>query len=589
MPVLFASILFVACGTVDTVEVTPPPPAPTYTGPAFLRGTVGSMTRFRNNHPLLVSGYGLVVNLEGTGSSEVPAFLRQHMINYAKKMGLGNARLGMQHMTPERVLMDVNTAMVSVQGFIPPGARESTTFDVVISALPQTQTVSLAGGQLWTTELSIDGLNPSMLYTRKLAEAAGSVFINPFDPTDKPEAIQDFQRRAIVVAGGKVKETRIVELVLNQASWQRSRLISDRINERYPSEPGSRFKTAEPVTDLVIRLNIPRRYSDQTQAFLDLVSHLYVQRSPDFEPFQAERLAERLAEDPEVTYDVILAWKSLGKTVIPVLRRFYDDSRMNLRLAALEAGAWLGDELTSQKLFDVASHPEAGVRLRAAVSLVNLPRSPKASSVLVMLLDDDDIRVRLAAYESLSQINDPIIERLPILDDQGEIKFIVDRVPVESPLVYITQASIPRLVIFNPQLGFLRPTLARLWDNHLMLRVGADDGPMELFYQPPQDVEGRTYHLNPTLATLIFFLAHHPTMDQPQEGLALSYSQVVDAVYQLCRSGHVPAPVELRVSPLMELVSQSRPTIDPTPSVPVRPETGSPMTEEVDESDQTGE
>ncbi|MCC6581796.1 MAG: hypothetical protein IT440_15295, partial [Phycisphaeraceae bacterium] len=55
----------------------PAPPGPAFTGPAYLQGTVGSMTKLRGYEPLLVSGYGLVVDLQGTGSADVPDFLRK--------------------------------------------------------------------------------------------------------------------------------------------------------------------------------------------------------------------------------------------------------------------------------------------------------------------------------------------------------------------------------------------------------------------------------------------------------------------------------------------------------------------------------
>src|SRR5699024_3125977 len=99
-----------------------PAPTATYNGPTYLRGTVGSMTSLRNAEPLLVSGYGLVVNLHDTGSSDVPSFLRKALINRMQKRGLGSAQLGTQKLTPQRVLADKNTAVVAVRGLIPPGA-----------------------------------------------------------------------------------------------------------------------------------------------------------------------------------------------------------------------------------------------------------------------------------------------------------------------------------------------------------------------------------------------------------------------------------------------------------------------------------
>ena len=48
----------------------------TFTGPRYLRGSIGSYGRFVNNGYRYVGGYGMVVDLNGTGSNEVPGFLR---------------------------------------------------------------------------------------------------------------------------------------------------------------------------------------------------------------------------------------------------------------------------------------------------------------------------------------------------------------------------------------------------------------------------------------------------------------------------------------------------------------------------------
>ena len=126
--------------TLDRPPAVVPPP--TYTGPAFLHGTVGSMTEVRGFHPQLVSGYGIVVwpPGTGTGSSEVPPRLRQWLINMMSKKGIGSSRLKASHLRPESFLNSRDTAVVRVDGFIPPAATQGPRFDVVVTALEHTQT-----------------------------------------------------------------------------------------------------------------------------------------------------------------------------------------------------------------------------------------------------------------------------------------------------------------------------------------------------------------------------------------------------------------------------------------------------------------
>ncbi len=644
----------------QTRELEAPPaaaPAITYTGPAYLRNTVGSLARLRNNRPMPVSGFGFVTGLNGTGHRGAPAYLRQRIVNEMKKGGFGSANLGTSLLTPERALDDINTAVVAIEGLIPPGATRGTRFDVLVSALPATETTSLAGGRLFSTDLSLGGADPSNRYSHPLARARGSLYLNPFDADDPAEESETFRRQAIIVGGGEVTEDRLIEIVLNQPSWQRARAIEDRINERFPMAPEDRtVKTANAISNLVIRISVPRRFSNEPEQLLDLIAHLYITNAPQFEPMQARRLYQEFRDDPNAADAVKLAWMALGKTITPVLREYYEDERQDIRLAALEAGAYLQDERSSQHLLELAGSDDPRLRARVAQALVFLPKSLRGGRALKQLLDDQDVSVRVTAYESLARTGDPIVERIAVRNEGG-IKFIIDRVPAERPLVYVTYRGIPRIVIFNPSLGFELPEVARLWDNRLMLRTpdtlgealaGLEVGgtlflpvygrgelvetgsprweapvfditgtpatmlieskslhdrfaetigeptekpqalivaqlvkrelnesktqietqlklldlrradserPVMVYYQGPGSTQGRTYKIQPTVATLAFMLAHKPTLDVPQDGLDLSYSEVVDALYRLCNQGYVSAPIEVDTTPLAALIA----------------------------------
>jgi hypothetical protein len=389
---------------------------------------------------------------------------------------------------------------------------------------------------------------------KRQAAADGDLYVNPFNRRKAKRNQDEFVYHALVVAGGRVTESRDVKMVLNQPSWTRSREIADRINERFPARPGAKNRTAEPQNDVLIRLHVPPAYQSRTDHFVNLVNHLYTQRSPNFATQQAERLAERLKADPSTAERVALAWQALGRTIIPLLRRFYDADTLPLRMAALEAGARLEDERASDYLDELANHQDPGIRQRVAEALVHMPSSLRGSQTLKKLLNDSEQSVRVKAYESLATINDPILNRTPVRDKAGNLKFLIDRVPSDKPLVYVTPSRVPRIAIFSRGLAFDRPLLARIWDNHLMLRSEPDREKIKLFYQKPGQPQGKTYDVPPNLAQLVYRLAHEPTVDRPGDGLGLSYSRAVDAVYQLCKQGHIPAPIEVKISELAERV-----------------------------------
>lgn len=552
-----------SCGSKKERKAPAVPPPPTFTGPTYLHGTVASLTSLRGFEPLLVSGYGMVVGLNNTGSNGAPAYLRQWLINEMRRGGVGSIQLrGVLNASPEQLLTSTETAPVVIEGFIPPGAVKGTRFDVLVSALPQTETTSLQGGRLWTADLSIQGASPDLRYSRPLARSGGPLYLNPFNEAvvssgDRP----DIERQAVVLAGGVVTADRRIELILNQRSSDRARIIANRINERFPHEKATQvFNTAHPINDQVIRINIPAAWANRPDELLRLIGHLYLQRAPDFEPAKARQLGELLAVEPGTAPSVILCWQTLGKTALPVIREFQSHPSDHVRLAALEAGARMGDERTSQALRDLAHSPDPAMRRRAAEMLIHLPVSEIGAQTLKSLLDDNDRSVRIASYESMSRSGDPLIQRIG-MGHAADFKFILDLIPSEKPLIYITQIGVPRVAIFNPGLGFTTPTIARLWDNRLMIRVESDPKqPATVFYQAFGEVEGKTYTIAPYVANFIRLMAHKTTTREPMDGLDQTYGRVVGALYELCRNGHIAAPVEVRVSPLAEAIAKARET-----------------------------
>ncbi len=558
-------------------------PAPTYTGPAYLRGTIGSVARLRpgTERAILVNGYGIVINLNGTGSTSAPPALRQAMINQMKKYGLGSARMNTQAMTPERVLADPNTAVVRIDGFIPPGAAPGLRFDVLVTAV-DSQTTSLAGGTLWTATLGVNGAGQAFKFIHEQATAYGPIYDNPYHAGPSTGEPAEFGRQqSMIVAGGKTTAARDLELVLNQSSYTRSRAIADRINERFGKATDLK-QLANPVSDQLIQIHVPPRYQNDPGGLVDLIMHLYLQTGPGFESGQARRLGQVLEERPEAEEPVTLAWQAMGRPVVGVLRESYRHPKMGNRLAALEAGAWLGDERASQSLSELAGDPDPAIRARVGRAMVSLPKSIKGARALKQLLNDEDATVRITAYESLATINDRLITsgRVVVADESGtKIKYVIDTVPSEKPLVYISQLGVPRIVIFNPELGFETPLLARVWDNRLMLSMEPGQGYLDVFYQRSLgsgrggDANGGSVKFKAVadLKTLIYLLGQHPPPgEQANEGLGLTYSQVVDVVYQLCMRGEVDAPIEVRVSSLAKQIVD----LENAQTPGARPETG---------------
>ncbi|MEO0588412.1 MAG: HEAT repeat domain-containing protein, partial [Planctomycetota bacterium] len=265
----------------------------------------------------------------------------------------------------------------------------------------------------------------------------------------------------------------------------------------------------------------------------------------------AERLIEVARNQPDDRTDVSMALKALGKTVLPTIRPIYEAEELGLAFTALTAGTFLEDERSSERLAELAKDPDPAIRLQVALILSDLEGSNRGSSALIALADDPVEEVRIAAYEALVRTGDALVSRLPILDENGRIKYVIDRVHSETPFVYASISDTPTIAIFGRQIPVGGAEVARAWSNRLMVRTSDTPGyPWEIFYAPSQAREPKTYAIEPTYATLTYFLGHHPSVSDPHDGLNLTYSRVVDVLYEFSNRDYFDAPMRFEVSGL---------------------------------------
>ncbi|MEM6749316.1 MAG: flagellar basal body P-ring protein FlgI [Planctomycetota bacterium] len=616
---LVAPVALVALGLLGSAcesnraDVRPPSvqPGETFSGPVELRGAVGSYASFGSTAPELVSGYGLVVGLNGTGSSEVPAFLRDWLINEMRRQGVGSARyLDTLRASPEQLLQSTDTAVVEVRGFRPAGAEDGRRFDLLVTAA-DTQTTSLEGGWLWTCDLAYEGLENPVRFSTPLAKAAGPLYLDPLRGIEDDTRGQDAQgapslgdrgapraklhRQAVIVGGGRVTVPRNIEIVLNQGSWRVADLLRDRINERFPMEAGARVRTAEARNSLLIQLNVPERFQGDPERFVNLVQYLFTQRTRGFAEAKVDELIRQLEgpEPPVSPIEVQYALEAMGPTAVSALQAWYESGSLEMRLAALDAGARLGDTYAAEPLIALAQQKGPQVRIAAARALSRLPQSLVGRDALRQMLVDEDPAVRIAAYDALADQPGPLIDRYVMGDPAtGRVKVILDMVRVDQPMLFIDARATPRIVVFDPAMGFEPGPVGRALDGRLMARLieaetpvlapnpeeasdaiavevadaaraaaGPDRLPvdyLDLFFQDPNRLDTQRLKLQPDVANLVFTLAHRPTQGNPRKGLDMSFPEVVDTLVGFHSSGVIAAPMQARLSPLVAQVREAQ-------------------------------
>jgi len=548
-----------------------------------LRGLIGAEVSFGGVEPVLVTGFGLVVGVNGTGGEMLPSeALASHMEREMSLMGIGRgapvsgtllAHPDGTGKTPRELLNDPEVAVVVVYARIPPGLPEGKRFDVFVQALNAS---SLRGGVLWTTELEIGRAQPfGGRQKRIIAEAKGPVFVNPYSSPGSPGESTTGRAVGRVLNGGVVTEPLDVLMQLDNPSHTRARSIASAINTRFPAGPMDRTPTARGMDDENIALSVPHTLRDRPEDFVRMVQHLPIDTRVPAEQY-AIRYTEAIQAEPALAEQLSWALRAVGPDVLPTVRDLYDHPQRVVRLAALTVGVHFRDGTTLSALETMASSGTTNERAQAIEMLGRIEAGPSLDASLGEMVNNADPVVRIAAYESLatraqrtqrarieSRRNDRFAaaagEGLPegaaeILSKtwlpEGTIhgvsrepigdKFLLDRVRSDRPMIYVTQQGRPTIALFG-EVQINRPSLATAWDDRFILVSNTASDRIRLRYEDYRTGRETRQDVSPDVAELIRFMAHTPSPEDPRPGLGMGYSDVVGVLHALWRAGALNA------------------------------------------------
>jgi hypothetical protein len=521
--------------------------------PRPLLGTIGAEAAFRGVDPTLISGLGIVVGLAGTGGSDnLDPAVQTTMERELARGGVSSGGPiqnypGFEGMTPAQFLRSPDVAVVIVEARVPPGAPEGTPFDVFVRKLPGSSVTSLEGGRLWTTEMRI---GPAAVFgavkTRKIGEARGPIFINPFsEPSVAANGeVQITRTSGRILGGGKVTSPLQIEMVLDNDSFARARSVVGTINSRFPREPGDEGPIARGRGNgggtagyQSIALRVPYAYRERSDEFLQLVRHMRV--DPSLPEEWARSYVEALKTTPALAEDLRWCLQAIGRPALPFLSQLYDYSETGPRMAALKAGARLGDPRAAPPLIELAHKGTPAIQVEALRLLADMPSDPRVNLAMRELVDDTNLEVRIAAYEGLLKRNDQTVFSVRIGTDSLQPKFMLDLVPAKDPTIYITQQGEPRIVLFGPiekgrGIPINKPILLSLWDDRFMLSAPGVTDTLRVYYRDSFTGKVTQSDAPENLADFVQFIAHKSTPEDPKPGLGLSYSQTVGVLYAMC-------------------------------------------------------
>ncbi len=569
--IISIALLLFACDTIERTDQKKLPKRvrPTFNGevPNMLRGTVkqhvallGYTKEYRDEYkPLIAAGYGLVVNLDGTGSQDVPPQVRAHMIADLAKRGVGETTRGWGGLTPEALLDSKDTAVVIVEGIVPQvatgkkpaptGVRKDhpdlrgTLFDVQIFVEPSSGTSSLEGGTLLPTILRIGDLRTGRTQAKDIAIAQGPIFINPFADPEAVGSDSVHRTSGRILEGGEVTKTISMQLVLFSQSHNRAMEIQTAINRRFPEEAGQGITTARAKNDELIDITVPPSWSNHVDDFMNLMLHINLRtKNAEKNALDIKRL---LIADPSPKNADAASWRwqAIGDRSLPVIQELYDYPEDLPRLAAMRTGGRLGDPIVVDHLLDAAIN---GIgfsgRLEAIDLLKQMPTDPLIELGLRPLLNDETLEIRLRTAEALIHRGDRTMKG-GVVDKKFEL-FVAES---EYPLVYCTQAGLPRIILLG-DIKIQNPIMFDTWSHRLLIKDSSEESDKIDIRFHAKDIRGIMEEQSSThLPSFICFLGHKPIPESPSNGLNLSYSRTVGVLHSLWREEYLLASDEKRV------------------------------------------
>lgn len=559
--------------------------------PEYLNGTIMQRAAVYNLNPLQINNWGLVVNLHGTGDSTAPSEVRAYMIRQMVKHGFGSKVLPeYTSFDPERVLRDKRVAIVRVDGLIPPGARATQTFDVMVSALENNPTTSLAHGTLYFTDLFRNGADARMPGSAidVLGVGEGNLLVNPAyglidDPSDAKARAS--LRYAIIPGGGTVQKDRPIIVRIRHAQLSTARSIEYRVNDYF-----QQMDVARAYDEGLVQLFVPMSFQGDWRHFVGVVSHLYLQSSsPEFAIAKARQLGDAAQTPGAPLEDISYAWEGLGKGALPIIGPLMSSPKPEIAFAAARAAACMGDSAAVEALGQMAQTPGHPFQVTAIQTLGGLPKSPKIDEMLRGLLDANETTVRVEAYRILVSHEDTSIYTSIIKQ-----RFALDIVPSKgAPLVWASRTGLPRIAIFGSKPALRTPVLFAAMDNRLTISASGDERNVHIFYRDPAKGDTTVVISRPDVAELVARLGGEGPVEDGQ--FSFTYGDVVSILQAMSdqkliygqgdeaggsmASAELPVPFVLQAVGRLEQEMASAPTLDERPQGELTTEPG---TQEID-------
>lgn len=494
-----------------------------------LGATIGSLAEVFSFGSIPVEGYGLVGGLNGTGSSECPTPIREYLKQYILK------QLSEDKVDVDELISSHDTAVVAVQGIMPTAVPKNQYFDVRVIALPNTQTTSIEGGWLYSTELkTIGGFGVS---TKALASAKGPVFMDTLSSEGTNKKI------GYVLAGGRVLDDYEINMGLYQPDYKTASLICSKLNGRFGSG------TARAVSPSQIELKVPAAYKKQKQRFASIIKAIYLMETPEATKERISTFVRKLATS-EDKYASEIALEAIGNKSLNKLAALLNSSQEQVRLAAARCMLNLGSDRGLNMLREIASDKDSAYRLEAFKAISTSASRNDAIAISRKLLRDSDFNIRFAAYENLRRLDDITITQKFIASSF----YLEQIVQTEHKEIYVSRSGQPRIVLFGAPIYCHNNIFIQSAAGNITINAPEGQKYVSIIRKHPKRPNVMVQLKSSfELGDIIQTLCEEPVKQKQEEhrGLNVSYAEAIAILKQMCDKGAVDA--EFRAGPLPKI------------------------------------
>ena len=397
---------------------------------------VGDYTIPWGLNPKRIERPALITGLADTGSDPPPGPQRSTLLADIQARGV---------LEPNTLMASPSTALAWAHGYLPPGCRKGDRFDIFVEVPSNNDTTSLAGCWLMETRLAeMAVIGNTIRDGHELGIAEGPLLV---DPVASGTLDSKSKVRARVPGGGLVLTDRELGLVLasDHRSTAMSKRVGDWINRRFHAViRGSKRGVATPKTDRFIELEVPPLYRENLARYMRVVQCVAVIEPPEGRHARIQLLARQL-DDPVTAPAASLRLEAIGKDSIPVLRKSLDAEDIEVRFAAAEALAYLGESVAAPHLAEAASSLRSA--RRAALAALAVLDDANGIDALQGLLTSPSAETRYGAFRALERLDPgmPLVRGERLRDACSLHVLDVDG----PPLVHATRSDRPEIVFFG--------------------------------------------------------------------------------------------------------------------------------------------